>query len=227
MNARVNTAGERHTQKRVRHSDTAYLLLLERIVDLTIPPSEFLNEQSLAAELGLGRTPVREALMRLASDGFVAILPRRGVIVSPITFDDVLALFEARETVECGIAHLAATRVTDSDLEAMTHLIATADHARLTEDPEAFLRADYAVHQFLIRLIRNGLLQQVAERLLLHNLRFWRVYWRDRPASVDAMLSHQSLLEAIRTQDSRTAEEAMRTHLRASSQLVQVLFDRQ
>lgn len=226
MNVRVSTAGVAHTNGKVRDSDAAYLLLLDRIVDLSIPPGEFLNEQSLATELNLGRTPVREALMRLATDGFVTILPRRGVIVTPITFDDVLAMFEARETIECGIAYIAATRVTNDDLIAMTDLIAAADHARLTEDPEAFLRADYAVHQFLVRLIRNSLLQQAADRLLLHNLRFWRVYWRDRPASVEAMLSHEPLLEAIRTQDSRTAEEAMRTHLRESSQLVQVLFER-
>ena len=209
-----------------RDSDAAYSLLLDRIVDLSIPPGALLNEQSLAADLDYGRTPVREALARLVADRFVTILPRRGIIVAPITFEDVLAMFEARETIECGIAYIAATRVTEDDLEEMRRLVATADAARLTGDSEQFLRADHAVHTFLVHIIKNPILQEAAERLLSHNLRFWRLYWRDRPVRAEAMLSHAKLIAAIESQDSRTAEEAMRHHLRASCQLVQLLFDR-
>jgi DNA-binding GntR family transcriptional regulator len=209
-----------------RDSDAAYNLLLDRIVDLSIPPGAILNEQFLATELNFGRTPVREALARLATDRFVTILPRRGVIVAPITFEDVLAMFEARETIECGIAYIAAARVTEVDLEQMRRLVATADVARLSGDPEQFLLADNAVHAFLIHMIKNPILQEAAERLLSHNLRFWRLYWRERPARAEAMLSHAKLIAAIESQDSGTAEEAMRQHLRASSQLVQLGFDR-
>ncbi|HEY5092271.1 MAG TPA: GntR family transcriptional regulator [Acidimicrobiales bacterium] len=209
-----------------RDSDTAYNMLLERIVDLSIPPGALLNEQSLAADLDYGRTPVREALARLVADRFVTILPRRGVIVTPITFEDVLAMFEARETIECGIAYIAATRVTEVDLEEMRRLVAAADTARMTGDPEQFLLADLAVHMFLVQMIKNPILQEAAERLLAHNLRFWRLYWRDRPVRLEAMLSHAKLIAAVESQDSRTAEEAMRDHLRASGQLVQLLFDR-
>ena len=209
-----------------RDSDTAYRLLLDRIVDLSIPPGAILNEQFLATELDFGRTPVREALARLATDRFVTILPRRGVIVAPITFEDVLAMFEARETIECGIAYIAATRVTEADLEEMRRLVATADAARLTGDSEQFLRADHAVHAFLVHMIKNPILQEAGERLLSHNLRFWRLYWRDRPARAEAMLSHTPLITAIESHDSRTAEEAMRDHLRNSCQLVQLLFNR-
>lgn len=209
-----------------RDSDAAYNLLLDRIVDLSIPPGALLNEQSLATDLDYGRTPVREALARLVADRFVTVLPRRGVIVAPITFEDVLAMFEARETIECGIAYIAATRVTEDDLTEMRRLVATADSARLTGDPEQFLLADLAVHTFLVHLIKNPILQEAAERLLAHNLRFWRLYWRDRPVRLEAMLSHAKLIAAVESQDSRTAEEAMRNHLRASGQLVQLLFER-
>jgi DNA-binding GntR family transcriptional regulator len=207
-----------------RDSDAAYDILLDRIVDLSLPPGAILNEQSLADELEFGRTPVREALARLAVDRFVTILPRRGIIVAPITFEDVLAMFEARETIECGIAYIAATRVTEADLKDLRRLVATADEARLSGNSDRFLSADHAVHAFLIHMIKNPILQEAAERLLSHNLRFWRHYWRDRPARADAMLSHAKLIEAIESQDSRTAEEAMRYHLRASCQLVQLLF---
>ena len=209
-----------------RDSDAAYSLLLDRIVNLSIAPGALLNEQSLAAELDFGRTPVREALARLAADRFVTILPRRGIIVAPITFEDVLAMFEARETIECGIAYIAATRVTEDDLNEMRRLVTTADAARITGDSEQFLLADHAVHTFLVHMIKNPILQEAAERLLSHNLRFWRLYWRDRPVRPEAMLSHAQLIAAVESQDSRTAEEAMRHHLRASCQLVQWLFDR-
>ncbi len=209
-----------------RDSDAAYHLLLELIVNLTIAPGALLNEQSLAAELDYGRTPVREALARLAADRFVTILPRRGIIVAPITFDEVLAMFEARETIECGIAYIAATRVTQDDLEDLRRLVTNADAARVTGDSEEFLLADHAVHTFLVHMIKNPILQEAAERLLAHNLRFWRLYWRDRPVQPEAMLSHAPLIAAVESQDSRTAEEAMRHHLRASCQLVQLLFVR-
>ncbi|HEY5438769.1 MAG TPA: GntR family transcriptional regulator [Acidimicrobiales bacterium] len=209
-----------------RDSDAAYALLLTRIVDLSLPPGAVLHEKFLATELGYGRTPVREALARLAADRFVTILPRRGVIVAPITFEDVLAMFEARETIECGIAYIAATRVSQGDLEEMKRLVAAADAARLTGDYEQFLQTDLAVHAFLVHMIKNPILQEAAERLLSHNLRFWRLYWRDRPARADSMLSHDKLLTAIESQDSSTAEDAMREHLRNSGQLVQLLFNR-
>jgi DNA-binding GntR family transcriptional regulator len=210
----------------LRDSDAAYALLMERIVDLSLPPGAVLHEKFLAAELGYGRTPVREALARLAADRFVTILPRRGVIVAPITFEDVLAMFEARETIECGVAYIAATRVSEGDLEELKRLVAAADAARLTGDYEQFLRTDHAVHAFLVHMIKNPILQEAADRLLSHNLRFWRLYWRDRPARAEAMLSHTPLITAIESHDSRTAEEAMRDHLRNSCQLVQLLFNR-
>ena len=159
-----------------RDSDAAYSLLLDRIVGLSLPPGTILNEQFLATELDFGRTPVREALARLATDRFVTILPRRGVIVAPITFEEVLSMFEARETIECGIAYIAATRVTEEDLEEVRRLVMTADAARTTGDYELFLLADHAVHTFLVHMIKNPILQEAAERLLSHNLRFWRLY---------------------------------------------------
>lgn len=207
-------------------SDKAYDQLLAMIVDLSFAPGVFLNEQSLAAQLDLGRTPVREALARLSQDRFVTILPRRGIVVAPLTFDDVLDMFEARETIECGIAFIAATHVTESDVEVLKRLVAEADQTRQDNNAEAFLIADHAVHTFLVHMIRNPILQEAADRLLLHNLRFWRLYWNDRPARIETMLSHKSLLSAIESRDSHTAEKAMRDHLQASCQLVKLLFDR-
>ncbi len=207
-----------------RASDVAYQRLQQMVVDLRLPPGTLLNEQSLAAELGLGRMPVREALARLAGDRFITVLPRRGTVVSPLALDDVLDMFEAREAIECGIAYIAASRASTSDLEQLEQLVAAADKARVTSDPEPFLRDDHAVHTFLVHMVKNSLLQDAGDRLLLHSLRFWRSYWANRPARPEAMLSHSNLMVALQSRDPQGAEKAMREHINVSRQLVKDLF---
>lgn len=207
-----------------RASDAAYRLLLDMIVDLRLPPGAFINEQSLSAQLELGRMPVREALAQLAQDRFVTILPRRGTVVTALTLDDVLDLFEAREAVECGLAYLAATRATDEDLAILRTLVETVNRDRTVTDAEQFLKDDHAVHTFLVQMVQNPLLQDAANRIMLHSLRFWRSYWRDRPPRPEAMLPHGELLEALEQHDPDRAQQAMRRHLQASRQIVQQLF---
>ncbi len=209
---------------KARASDTAYETLLAMVLDLRLEPGAFLNEQSVAAAIGMGRIPVREALARLAKDRFVTIMPRRGTVVTPLTLEDVLDMFQAREAIECGVAYIAATRATDDKLEHLRRLIATADEARLVADHERFLADDHAVHTALVHLIGNPLLQDAADLLLLHSLRFWRLYWKNRPPRTEAMLSHGGLLAALESRDPVRAEDAMREHLHASRQLVQLLF---
>lgn len=207
-----------------RVSDHAYATLLEMITDLRLPPGSFVNEQALAAQLGRGRTPVREALAQLAQDRFVTIVPRRGTFVTPIALDDVLGMFEAREAVECGVAYIAASRAGEEDLATLRKLVATVDEAREITDAEQFLKDDHAVHLLLVHMVKNPLLKDAADRLLLHSLRFWRSYWRDRPPSAEAMLPHADLLAALEEHDPVKAEAAMRNHLHGSRQLVQRLF---
>lgn len=207
-----------------RASDQAYDLLLERILDLRIPPGSVLNEQQLAAEIGLGRMPVREAVARLAGGRFVTVMPRRGTVVTAPTLDDVLDMFEAREAIECGVAYIAARRASDDDLTRLRHLISAAERSRGEAEAETYLRDDHEIHQFLVHMIRNSLLQDAADRLLQHNLRFWRSYWATHPARHGSMLSHADLLTALETHDPEAAEAAMREHIVASRQLLQAVF---
>ncbi len=207
-----------------RASDTAYEELRERILDLRLQPGTVVHEQALATELGLGRMPVREALARLAVDRFVTVQPRRGTIVTAPSLEDVADMFDAREAIECGVAHIAARCATPDDLATLERLIAAADRAREGTDHEAFLRDDHAVHVFLVHLVHNPLLQDAADRLLLHNLRFWRSYWTSRPAQHSAMISHSELLLALEARDADAAEGAMRRHIAESLVLVQSSF---
>jgi DNA-binding GntR family transcriptional regulator len=207
-----------------RASDIAYGEVRAMILDLRLEPGAFLNEQSLADDLELGRMPVREALARLGNERFVTILARRGTVVTPLALDDVLDIFEAREAIECGLAHIAAKRATEDDLDRLRGLISQADQARAALDSEQYLLDDHAVHTFLVHMVKNPLLQDAADLLLLHSLRFWRLYWKKRVATQDSMISHSELLKALETKDPELAEKAMRAHLQSSRQLVQFLF---
>lgn len=211
-------------QDGARASDVAYGRLLDMIVDLRLAPGAFINEQAIADRLELGRMPVRQALAQLAQDHFVTILPRRGTVVAGLALDEVLDMFEAREAVQCGVAYVAASRATEEDLAKFRALAETVHRARTATDTEQFLKDDYALHTFLVHMVRNPLLQDAADRLLLHSLRFWRYFWRDRPPQSDAMLSHEDLLQALEQHDPESAERAMRQHLQSSRQLVQNLF---
>jgi DNA-binding GntR family transcriptional regulator len=209
---------------RIRDSDRAYEQLLDMVLDLRLAPGEVVNEQALAAQLGFGRMPVHEAVARLASDRLAIIMPRRGTVISPIALKDVVDMFEAREAIECGVAYIAARRATEKDLERMLDLIKTANMARDGEDWEDYLKADHAFHTFLVHMINNPLLQDAADRLLLHNLRFWRLYFSGRPAQHHVMLSHEKLHRAISSHDPEKAELAMREHISNSRGMIQSLF---
>ena len=210
----------------VRASDQAYDLLLEMILDLRLPPGAVVNEAQLAADVGFGRMPVREAIARLCTDRFMSVMPRRGTFVTPVGLEDVLDMFEAREAIECGVAYIAARRATDDDLDQLRSLVAAADEARQGDQAEVYLHDDHAIHSFLVGMASNGLLQDAAERLLQHNLRFWRSYWSTRATQHASMLSHAALLEAIEARDPEAAERAMREHIGSSRQLLQDVFGR-
>lgn len=209
---------------RIRDSDRAYEQLLDMVLDLRLAPGEVVNEQALAAQLGFGRMPVHEAVARLASDRLAIIMPRRGTVISPIALKDVVDMFEAREAIECGVAYIAARRATEKDLDRMLDLIKTANMARDGQDWEDYLKADHAFHTFLVHMINNPLLQDAADRLLLHNLRFWRLYFSGRPAQHHVMLSHEKLHRAISSHDPEKAELAMREHISNSRGMIQSLF---
>lgn len=209
-----------------RASDQAYDVLLGMILDLRLPPGAVVNEQQVANDIGFGRMPVREAIARLTGDRFITVVPRRGTFVTPLGLDDILDMFEAREAIECGVAYIAARRATDEDLAALRDLVRAAHEARSGDRSEDYLADDHAIHAFLVRMASNGLLQDAAERLLQHNLRFWRMYWSTRPTQHTSMLSHGELMEALEARDPEAAERAMRRHIEASRQLLQAAFVR-
>jgi DNA-binding GntR family transcriptional regulator len=208
----------------LRASEHAYEQLRDLIVDLRLEPGTMIDEQSMAARLGFGRTPVREAVARLAGDQLVVILPRRGAMISPIGIDTVRSIFDAREVIECGIAELAARYATDADLQHFRGLVEQAEGARDPTRLGQFLDDDQQIHRFLMRLVRNSFLERAADRILVHNLRLWRYYFSTHPPQIETMISHAPLLAALERRDQEGARQAMFEHIRASRGLLNGLF---
>lgn len=182
------------------------------------------DELSLAAEIGLGRTPVHEAVARLVIDRLVTVLPRRGLIIAAIGLEQVREIFEAREAIECGNAYFAVQHAPDEDLEELSRLVEAAENAREETNVLRFLEDDQRIHRFLAHMVRNSFLQDAADRILLHNLRFWRFYFTTRRAQPGTLVSHRALLTALKRREAQEALEAMREHIFASRALLNEMF---
>ncbi len=194
------------------------------IIDLRLQPGMMIDELSLAAEIGLGRTPVHEAVARLVIDRLVAVLPRRGLMIAPIGLDEVREIFEAREAIECGNAYFAVQHATEADLAELGRLVDAAEDALEETNVLRFLEDDQRIHRFLAHMVRNSFLQDAADRILLHNLRFWRFYFTTRRAQPGTLVTHRPLLAALKRRDAREALTAMRDHILASRALLTELF---
>jgi len=195
-------------------SQQAYYLLRDRIVTLRLPPGTLVNERDLMAEFGLGRTPIREALRRLADDDLVEVFPRRGIYVGPIDVGDLGAISEVRVELEGFGARLAARRATTADhadIDALLGELAADDHARA--DEHHLIHLDQRIHRLVYRAARNPLLEASLDRYYVLALRLWFLAL-DRVRHLDdAVHEHEQLLQAIATGDEATAEGTAREHV--------------
>lgn len=214
----------RSGQGALRASDIAHEEIRARVLDLRLWPGETVDEKTLAAELVLGRTPVREALLRLGADQLLRVLPRRGFLVPPIGFGEVRELFEARMAVECGIARLAALHADDADLALFDTLVDKAEPPVPHPDFEHYLVEDQAVHSFLGTMARNGLLKDSQAKIMQQNIRCWRYYFAERGFTTTSVVTHRPLAKALAGRDPDKAEHAMAEHVEKSRLLLHSLF---
>jgi DNA-binding GntR family transcriptional regulator len=201
-------------------SDRAYYSLRDLIVSLELAPGEIVNERELMERLDLGRTPIREALRRLAQERLIDVYPRRGMFVSRVDVGDLASLSEARAVLESSAARLAAERATPAERAAAGELI--ADLGRLTGEGEQrrLIELDQRIHRHIYRCAHNRFLEATLEEYYVLTLRIWFLAL-DRVARLDAAVGeHRALLEAIRDGDPDRAETVMRDHVRGFEQAI-------
>ncbi len=207
------TASHQRRQTDDTQSDTAYRILKDKIVSLELPPATLLNEAELITTLGLGRTPIREALLRLSLENLVVILPRRGTLVADLNMSDLQKIFEIRLELEVCAARLAANRATPAQITQMEALLINAAEIIHPHDHHQLITLDHQFHQHVAQAAHNEFLEQTLERLYTHVLRLWYVSLHRVNRLAEAIGEHCDLLAAIKAGDSPRAAEIMRVHV--------------
>jgi DNA-binding GntR family transcriptional regulator len=197
-----------------------YADLRERILAGELPPEARLHQESISEELGVSRTPVREALGRLASDGLVELLPNRGARVADLSPADMEEAYTARLAVEPAAARLAAEvqdRSAIADLRS-----AIADHRRADGDAPAAFAGNRAFHLALLRGSGNPFLQRFGESLWVSRLGM-TIYEQQQESSDLIALDadeHEAILDAVAAGDGDLAEERCRAHIARARELL-------
>lgn len=195
--------------------EQAYAAIKQRIITLKYKPGEFLNEAAVVHELGIGRTPVHQALNRLMLEGMVDVIPRKGVIVKPVSLDGAMQIVEARLGVEPYCAELAANRVEQKHMDRMTEILGRAGPLMERRDIEGLMELDRDFHQGIARAAGNDVLREILRNLHERSLRFWFVSLNNDVHLRSVRREHEAILDAIGAHDAERAAMRMREHIRA------------
>lgn len=177
-------------------SRRAYRALERAIVTLDLAPASVTTEAALTERLTLGRTPLREAIQRLAWEGLVEIRPRSGIVIAPLVAGDWLRVIEARTGVEIALARAAARFAAPEAAASLQGAAQSMYQAVLASDVVAFLEADKLLDEVLAEAADNPFAARVAAPLQTHSRRFWFRYQRDTGLAESAS-RHVELIQAI------------------------------
>lgn len=190
-------------------TERAYVALEELIVRLELAPGSVVSETMLSDRLGIGRTPIREALQRLARERLVQILPRRGVIVSTIDVRSQLRLLELRREVERLVARCAARRATSAERARFSALAGEFETAADTNDDLHFMRVDREFNGLTLTAARNEFAADAMGTMQSLARRFWYHHYRQAADMPEAARLHAGLARAIAAGDERAAAAAL------------------
>lgn len=189
-------------------TEQAYRLLEERIVTLQIPPGEFLSEYALADQLGLGRTPIREALQRLARESLIVVLPRRGILVSETDPKKQLLVLEVRRELERLLCRAAATRATAEQRAQFQAIAAGMDRSSRSNDDITFMRLDRDLNLLIIEAAHNEYAARAMRLLQGLSRRFWYQHYKQAADLPLCARLHAAQARAIALGDANKAAEA-------------------
>jgi DNA-binding GntR family transcriptional regulator len=191
----------------------AYEIVRERLVMLDIRPGEPINDDHLAGELGVGRTPVREALKHLERDRLVIAYPRRGTFATVVDMTDLADISEIRKQLEPIAAARAARTGTTEARARLTALAAGIARIDDSDDPRQVLRHDVRVHREIYRASGNPHLEEILVRLDAHATRIWCLFLDRLPDVAGHVREHVALMDAIVAGDEAAAAELTLAHV--------------
>lgn len=180
-----------------------------------LPPGTVVREDDLQERLGIGRTPIREALQRLEREQLVSIIPRRGVMVTPIDVGDLALLFESRSILEPYVHRLAAKRGDARHWDVMEQALAATDGVEAWDE---LLLVDRTCHEQVWLASKNRFLVTTLEMLYTQSERLWHQYVRDVSDLKTALDEHREILRALRSGDANGAAVIIEAHVRSFEQ---------
>jgi DNA-binding GntR family transcriptional regulator len=209
----ISVVSERRGSQRGLLADRAYRALRDRLVTLRIPPGSPIDEDAIGRELKMGRTPVREAIKRLALENLVTVFPRRGTFASEINITDLAHISEVRAQLEGHAAYRAAERITDPQRAELAGLLAELELSRGNDDVEALMELDATVHRFIYHCGGNPFLEETLGRYLNLSLRIWYLVIDRLPHLFARVHEHEDVLRAIEAGEAARAREILGAHI--------------
>jgi DNA-binding GntR family transcriptional regulator len=207
-------------------AERAYVELRDRIVTLRLAPGTALREDELMREMGIGRTPLREAVKRLALENLVAVQPRRGTFVTGVEASDIVNITEVRAELEGYAAELAALRMNGQARAAAEALVDEIEEVTKPHEQEWLMRFDERIHHFIWEASGNPYLVETLEQYFTHSLRIWYLVLDRVPGLGHAVHDQMHLLEALLARDGARARNIMREHVLAFQREILAAFSR-
>jgi DNA-binding GntR family transcriptional regulator len=196
-------------------ADRAYAALKDVIVTLNVydrPEEVRLDERQLASDLGISRTPVREAMAQLEREGFVRSVPRRGVYVVRKTKTEVIELITAWAALESMAARLITQNASDAEIARLRKMFATFEDGRLHAKLDEYSEVNIQFHQAIIGMSHNGVLADLAENLFTHMRMIRRKTIGEQDRVDRSIRDHMNIIEALEARDTERAERLVREH---------------
>ena len=194
-------------------ADRAYRALRDRLVTLRIPPGSPIDEDAISRELHMGRTPVREAIKRLALENLVTVFPRRGTFASEINITDLAHISDVRLQLEGHAAFRAAERITESQRAELVGLLDELELSHDNDEIEMLMDLDATVHRVIYRCAGNPFLEETLGRYLNLSLRIWYLVIDRLPHLFVRVHEHEEVLRAIGSGDAPRARQILTEHI--------------
>src|SRR5437588_6512984 len=209
----ISVVSESRGSQRGLLADRAYRALRDRLIMLRIPPGSPIDEDAIGRELKMGRTPVREAVKRLALENLVTVFPRRGTFASEINITDLTHISDVRAVLEAHAAYRAAQRITDAQRAELAGLLDELSQSQGSDDGEALMALDARVHRFIHRCAGNPYLEDSLGRYFNLSLRIWHLVIDRVPHLFARVHEHDDVLHAIANGDPIRASEILVEHI--------------
>lgn len=195
--------------------EVAYEAIKHRIITCNLKPGEVLSEGLLSDEMNIGRTPVHQAIDRLASEGLIDVIPRKGIMVTPVSLHEIFDIIDVRLINEAYCVRQVAKLADAADIKKLETNLNDMWKAAKSRNIEAMMNLDREFHGLLSATSRNTILPDIMGNLHDRSTRLWFISLRSNEHHVRVCEQHAAVIEGIKAHDADAAEQAIRDHIEA------------